>query len=146
MRHRSPYFEARALATSGQLQVRWHDWLGRSPDPISPAVSLKDKVEGMMLGLAIGDALGNTSESRNPRQRQATHGWIEHYLPNRYADNRAVGLPSDDTQLAARTLVHLLECKHLDPQLLGNRLAHGQIFGMGQATGQWVERFKRTVL
>jgi hypothetical protein len=48
--------------------------------------------------------------------------------------------------LAARTLVHLLECKHLDPQLLGNRLAHGQIFGTGQATGQWVKRFKRTVL
>jgi hypothetical protein len=45
MRHRSPYFEARALATSGQLQVRWHDRLGRNPDPISPAVSLKDKVE-----------------------------------------------------------------------------------------------------
>jgi ADP-ribosyl-[dinitrogen reductase] hydrolase len=145
MRHRSPYFEARALATSGQLQVRWHDWLGRIPAPISPAISLQDKVEGMMLGLAIGDSLGNTSESRNPRQRQATHGWIEHYLPNRYADHRAIGLPSDDTQLAARTLVHLLECKHLDPQLLGNRLAHGQIFGMGQATGQWVERFKQGV-
>ncbi|MEI8267618.1 MAG: hypothetical protein WCI59_17960 [Betaproteobacteria bacterium] len=78
MRHRSPYFEARALATSGQLQVRWHDRLGRNPAPISPAISLKDKVEGMMLGLAIGDALGNTGESRNPRQRQALHGWIEH--------------------------------------------------------------------
>ena len=39
MRHRSPYFEARALATSGQLQVRWHDWLGRTPAPISPAIS-----------------------------------------------------------------------------------------------------------
>jgi hypothetical protein len=34
----------------------------------------------------------------------------------------------------------------MDPQLLGKRLAHGQIFGMGQATGQWVKRFKRTVL
>ena len=48
-------------------------------------------------------------------------------------------------QLTARTLVHLLECKNLDPQLLGNRLAHGQIFGMGQATGQWVERFRQGV-
>jgi ADP-ribosylglycohydrolase len=143
MHRRSHYFEASSLARSGCIKVRWHDWLGVAPKPIPADIALQDKVEGMMLGLAIGDALGNTSESRNPAHRQAVHGWIEHYLPNRHVGNRKIGLPSDDTQLAFRTLVHLIECEGLEPQLLGNRLAAGQIFGMGQATREWLERFSQ---
>ena len=53
------------------------------------------RVEGMLLGLAIGDALGNTSESLRPGERQSYHGEVRDYLPNPYADGRAVGLPSD---------------------------------------------------
>jgi len=58
------------------------------------------RVEGMMLGLAIGDALGNASESQLPERRRERYGEIRDYLPNRYADCRRVGVPSDDTQLA----------------------------------------------
>lgn len=142
---RSHYFEASALARSGRIKVHWHDWLGVAPKPIPSDIALADKVEGMMLGLAIGDALGNTSESRNPGHRRAVHGWIEHYLPHRHAGGRTVGLPSDDTQLAFRTLVHLTECERLEPDLLGKRLAAGQIYGIGQATREWLERFSRGV-
>ena len=55
--------EARALAKSGVLQVRWHDRLAAMPAPMPVQVDVCDKVEGMLLGLAIGDSLGNTSES-----------------------------------------------------------------------------------
>ena len=68
----------------------------------------------MLLGLAIGDALGNTSEGLNPRDRGRQHGEIRDYLPNRYADGRAVGLPSDDTQLAFR----MLECLLADGRIV----------------------------
>ncbi len=51
----------------------------------------------MLLGLAIGDALGNTSESQAPAERRARYGEIRDYLPNGYAEGRRVGLPSDDT-------------------------------------------------
>lgn len=68
-----------------------------------------DRVAGMMLGLAIGDALGNTSEAQVPRQRRKVHGEIRDYIPNRHAGLRAVGLPSDDSQLAFWTLEHLVE-------------------------------------
>ena len=41
------------------------------------------KVEGMMLGLAIGDALGNTSEGMLPSARQGRFGEIRDFRPNR---------------------------------------------------------------
>ncbi len=72
-----------------------------------------DRVRGMLLGLAIGDALGNTSEGMTPAERREIHGTsrgelpsdIRDYLPNRRED-MAVGLPSDDTQLASGLWSH----------------------------------------
>ena len=51
----------------------------------------------MMLGLAIGDSLGNTTEGQLPAQGRAHYDEIQGFLPNRYAGRRAIGLPSDDT-------------------------------------------------
>jgi|GEM_PF-736490 len=141
--HYSPYFEARALAMNGVLKVRWHDWLGVAPPAIPGDIDLADKVEGMMLGLAIGDSLGNTTESCNPADRRALHGWIEGYMPNRHAEGQRVGLPSDDSQLAFWTLEHLVDHGRLEPQLLGNAMARSRIFGIGQAVREWLAAFKR---
>ena len=78
----------------------------------------------MLLGLAIGDALGNTSESLTAAQRaEAQYGEIRDYLPNRHAAGRRVGLPSDDSQLAFWTLESLLERGELDPDDLSARFA-----------------------
>jgi hypothetical protein len=52
------------------------------------------KVEGMMLGLAIGDSLGNTSEGMLPSERQGRFGEIRDYRPNHNAFGKRVGLPS----------------------------------------------------
>jgi len=129
---------ARQLAADGRLKIRWHDRLDRTPPPMPPGIDLADKVEGMLLGLAIGDALGNTTESMVPAERQATYGWIDDYRPNAHAGRRAIGLPSDDSQLAFRTLGHLLVDGRLDPPRLGDALAAGRIFGIGRATEQWL--------
>jgi ADP-ribosylglycohydrolase len=88
----------------------------------------------MLLGLAIGDALGNTSEGMNPEDRHQKFGRLTQYQPNWYADHRPVGVPTDDTQLAAWTLEHLLEHDDLSPRALSDTFAHRRIFGMGQAT------------
>ena len=53
-----------------------------------------DRVEGMLLGIAIGDSLGNTTESMIPKAREDHYGIITDYLPGRYG----AGVPSDDTQ------------------------------------------------
>jgi ADP-ribosyl-[dinitrogen reductase] hydrolase len=95
-----------------------------------------------MLGLAIGDALGNTSEGQLPSVRRERHGEIRDYLPNWYADNRPVGLPSDDTQMAFWTLEQMLEDGRLDPARLAERFSRGRIFGIGGTVKQFLRNYK----
>lgn len=121
----------RTLLAEGGLDLA-DDPANVLPPPAAEGPLDWDRVEGMLLGLAIGDALGNTSEGMAPRQRAAVHGEIDGYLPNRHAGGRRVGLPSDDTQLAFWTLEQLLADGGLVPERLSARLRQGPIFGMGQ--------------
>jgi len=92
----------------------------------------------MLLGLAIGDALGNTSEGLSPVERRARWGEIRDYLPSEISGGRRVGLPSDDSRLAFRTVESLLERGGLDPEDLSARLAAAPILGGGQSLRQFV--------
>jgi ADP-ribosylglycohydrolase len=97
-----------------------------------------DRVRGMLLGLAIGDALGNTSEGLTAAEREARFGEIRDYLPNPHAGGTRVGLPSDDTQLTFWTLESLLETGTLDPDDLAARFASRRIFGIGKSVQQFL--------
>ena len=141
-RFESSVLECKDLAQQGILKVRWCDFLETAPQRMDADVDLPDRVEGMMLGLAIGDSLGNTSESMLPDKRKAAHGWLDHYLPNRHADFRRVGLPSDDTQMAFWTLEHLLLEGGLEPQYLGTAFARRQVYGIGQSVKEFLRNFK----
>jgi len=140
--YQDKYFEARALAQSGVLKVRWTDWLAASPVPLSDQVNLTDKVEGMLLGLAVGDSLGNSSESLMPDERRNRYGYIENYLPNRHANGQCIGLPSDDTQMAFWTLEQLIANGCLEPQYLGLAFSRRRIFGIGKSVRQFLSKFK----
>jgi ADP-ribosyl-[dinitrogen reductase] hydrolase len=89
------------------------------------------RVEGMMLGLAIGDALGNVTERLLPRDRHVRFGEIRDYLPNRHAAGAARGVPSDDSQLAFRTLQQLTDDGGYCPERVAARLCDGELFGIG---------------
>ena len=100
-----------------------------------------DKVEGMLLGLAVGDALGITTESRLPHERLEAHGEIRDYLPNRYvAECR--GFPSDDSQMAFWTLEQLLLDNGLIPENVANRFSRGRIFGIGATVREFLTNLK----
>jgi ADP-ribosylglycohydrolase len=101
----------------------------------------RDRVRGMLLGLAIGDALGNTTESLWPWLRRFCAGEIRSYLPNWRALGRRVGLPSDDTQLAFWTVEQLVEDGELDVDKLVRRFSARPIFGMGRS----VRCFRRNI-
>jgi ADP-ribosylglycohydrolase len=110
-------------------------------EPVKPLSLNFDKIEGMLLGLAVGDALGNTSEGMLPRSRRAVYGEIRDYLPNRHAGERAVGLPSDDTQMAFWTLEQLLLDGGLVPDNLAERFCRDRIFGIGGTVRQFIAAY-----
>lgn len=143
---RSSLDEAHRLADSGELRIRWHARFEKAPPLIPPDVDLVDRVDGMMLGLAVGDALGNTTESMIPSRRASTHGWIDGYLPNRHAGDRQVGVPSDDTQLAYWTLEQLLADGRLDPVRLGEHFNRDRIYGIGRSVQEFLGNFEREKL
>ena len=115
--------------------------LNRAPSPLPQDWDFV-RVEGMLLGLAIGDALGNTTESQLPAARRQSHGEIRDYLPNRYADGRPVGLPSDDSQMAFWTLEQLLEDGGLIPDHLARKFTQRQIFGIGSTVRAFLRSYK----
>jgi len=127
----------RELVAGGRLSCRYGDVFER-PAPFRPGSVPWSRVRGMMLGLAVGDALGNTTEGWLPEERRRRFGEIRDYLPNRHAEGRAVGLPSDDTQLAFWTLEHLVEGRGLDPERLARTFASRPIFGIGSAVSEFV--------
>jgi ADP-ribosylglycohydrolase len=119
-----------------------YDWpIDRIPIP-KPARPSVDRIRGMLLGVAIGDALGATSEGHTPATRRAKFGEIRSYLPNRHAGGEPVGLPTDDTQLTFWTLEGLLEHGKLDPQAMMKMFSSREIFGMGRTVGSALMSFK----
>tara|TARA_B100000686_G_scaffold268494_1_gene284050 strand:+ start:779 stop:1885 length:1107 start_codon:yes stop_codon:yes gene_type:complete len=101
-----------------------------------------DKVEGMLLGLAIGDSLGNTSESMVPSERKGLYGETRDYWPNPRAEFEPLGVPSDDTQLAFWTLEHLLEQNGLAPDHLAEIFSTNRIFGIGSTVLRFIRNMR----
>lgn len=118
------------LLETGAIRLRPAPLLDSTPEPLETD-DLEDRVRGLLLGLAIGDALGATSEGLNPVERRKSHGEVRSYLPNRYAEGRAVGLPTDDTQLAFWALERMLEDDGLVPERVLKTYLERQIFGIG---------------
>lgn len=111
------------------------------PGP-KPATFDFDNAEGMLLGVAIGDALGITSEGMFPAERRACFGEVRDYIPNRYVDE-ARGFPSDDTQLTFWTLEQLIADKGFVPENVAHRIANsGRIFGIGRTVRDFLANFK----
>ena len=123
------------------IALESNDFLWKTPKAL-PGVFTFDRVDGMLLGLAIGDSLGNTSESMNPGDRQRLYGKITDYLPNPHANLRRVGLPSDDTQMAFWTLEVLLEDGCIDPDHLARRFLQERILGVGESVRQFLAAYK----
>ena len=126
------------LMYSGRIQVLPGDafhlapWAVTRPEP--------DRWRGMFVGLAVGDALGNTSEALWPEQRRERFGEIVGYLPNQRAGGRSVGLPSDDTQLCAWAVEQILADGAFSPAAWLDLARSRRVFGIG---GTVLSAFRR---
>jgi ADP-ribosyl-[dinitrogen reductase] hydrolase len=130
-----------ALIAQGVVNLNWGPILDSQP-ALLPVRSAWDRVEGMLLGLAIGDSLGNTTEAQIPHTRRAKYGEIRDYLPNLYAGNRPVGTPSDDTQMAFWLLEQMLEDSAFNPDKLAQKYTSRKIFGIGVSVKQFIRNYK----
>ena len=69
------------LLSQGLINIEQAIFRMDSPTPLPEERDFK-RVEGMLLGLAIGEALCNTTESQLPTRRRQLHGEIQDYLTN----------------------------------------------------------------
>jgi ADP-ribosylglycohydrolase len=114
-----------------------------TPPPPLPDLDF-DRIEGMLLGIAIGDGLGNTSEGILPGRRRERYGEIRDYLPDRRT-NEARGFPSDDTQLSFWALEQILSDGRFDPEHVAARFCRDRIFGLGATVRQFIGNYKAGV-
>lgn len=121
---------------NGNININRSPIFDLSLPKINPS-NLIDKIEGMLLGIAIGDSLGAPSESLLPRNRRDEYGEIKDYLANRY-DNKTIGYPSDDTQLTFWTLEQLIEDKTFIPENVATKFCSGHIYGIGKTVRQFL--------
>ena len=121
------------LFEQAKINLVRSDFLDHVPEP-SGSVDW-DKVEGMLLGLAIGDALGITTEGMLPGERQAEFGEIRDYIG--FVDE-SLGFPSDDTQLAFWTLEQLLADDGFVPENVAARFGKNVIVGIGATVQQFL--------
>jgi len=124
------------IITEGSLPAKLALLQGPKDRVTGPVAA--DRIRGMLLGLAIGDSLGNTSEGLSAAERETRFGEIRDYLPNPLENDTRVGLPSDDSQLAFWTLESILDRGALDPDDLAARFASRPIFGIGKSVQQFL--------
>lgn len=129
--------------SDGTIRLGRGKLLAVEPAPKRPHFDF-GRVEGMMLGLAIGDSLGNSSESLPPSHRRQLFGEVRDYRP--HADHTEIrGYPSDDSQLAFWTLEQLVTDGAFLPERVAQRFAHGRIFGIGQTVRGFLRNLKSGV-
>jgi ADP-ribosylglycohydrolase len=120
--------ELERLLAAGRVQVRNSPVLHRATDPLPPDFDFA-RVTGMMLGLAVGDALGNSTEGRF-KDRGTFGDEIRDYLLHpRWGERK--GYPSDDSQMAFWTLEQILADGRFMPERLIDIFATREIFGIG---------------
>lgn len=130
-----------ALLSQDQIKMANAPFLSIAPAPM-PVDWDFDRVEGMLLGLAVGDALGYPTEAVLPSDRLECYGEIRDYLPSPHADYRPVGVCSDDTQMAFWTLQNLLADGGLIPEHVAEEFTRHTIFGIGSTVREFIRAYK----
>ncbi len=125
-----------ALLRRRQIPLQQGPVVDQQPTPLPTGFDF-DRIEGMMLGLAIGDSLGLLIESLTPLERRRRHGEIREHNYTQRTGHRI--LPSDDTQLSFWTLEHLIERQgRLEPDELGRLFASRHISGIGGSVRRFI--------
>jgi ADP-ribosyl-[dinitrogen reductase] hydrolase len=114
-------------------------------------VANKDKVRGLFLGTAIGDALGMPVEGQPYEKIKEKYGRLENYVSaagHKWFDGQPLGSWTDDTQLTVSVAEGLIEagCLDLDVQVKHHVKAYKtHTSGWGRTTREAIERLANGV-
>lgn len=129
------------MLSQGTIRLASSDMLNEVPPLLSGSFGF-EKVEGMLLGLAIGDALGATTEGQNPAERKNQFGEIRDYVAGKRSDFKVLGEVTDDTQLSFWTLEQLIDDGGLVPDNLARKFCRHRIVGIGGTTKTFLRHYK----
>jgi len=104
-----------------------------------------DRAEGVVLGLACGDALGRPVEFRSPQQITAEHGTLTEMVGHGTWGQPA-GTITDDTDQALCIARSLTECGGFDPADIADRFVawyDSDPFDIGNMTRQSIRALKQ---
>ena len=96
----------------------------------------QDRAEGVLLGLACGDALGRPVEFRSPGAIESEHGMLTEMIGNG-THGKPAGTITDDTEQALCIARSLVECGEFDPEDIAERFVvwyNGGPFDIGIMT------------
>lgn len=83
-------------------------------------VDARDRAEGILLGLACGDALGRPVEFKSSAQIEREYGRVEEMLGGG-THNKPAGTVTDDTDMALCIARSLIECGGFEPTDVADR-------------------------
>ena len=129
------------LFSENIIRAKESDFLYSNPEIVGDID--RDRIEGMLLGVAIGDSLGYPVEFLLPNDKLRKYGEIGDYIPSRRSNYKPVGVPTDDTQMAFWTVEVMLENNgHLNINELADRFVKERIFGIGSTVKGFVKNYK----
>ncbi len=102
------------------------------------------RIKGMLIGVAVGDALGASTESMLPEKRYEKYGEITNYIKK---NGKIVSYHTDDTQLTFWTLNSLLRNNGFVPEDIADSIAFGgKIYGLGGSVKEFLRKYKDSSL
>jgi len=129
-----------ALFARSEIDLARGALFDSAPGPL-PAGFGAARLDGMLAGLAIGDALGYPTEGMPPAERRTVHGEVRDYLV--LGDDRATaGRPSDETQLAFWALADIVHAGRFRPDKVAQAWAKEPIFGLSPAVRDFVKAYR----
>jgi len=144
----SPYATANSAAFdelrgTGRLVIEPGSMFGRAPEPMPDGFDFTDRVGGMLLGVAVGDSLGKTTEGLTPTERGARYGEVIDYLPYPKGYHDARGYPTDDTQLTFWLLEQICRDGEFRPGAFAELMRSRRIEGIGDTVRRFLENLDR---
>ncbi|MCX6001447.1 MAG: ADP-ribosylglycohydrolase family protein [Chloroflexi bacterium] len=131
----------RKLLDDGNIRIHDSPIFHEALTPLPPAFSF-DRIKGMLLGVAIGDALGAPTEGLEAHDRYLKYGTVRDYIPYIQSAGRPVGVPTDDTQLTFWTLEQLIQDNGLMPDNLARSFCRHRITGLGSTVHEFIRNYK----